>query len=364
MILHRYFARRFLMSFLSVSGAFLTILGLLEFVDQVRRFSGGEVTLVQVVELTLLNIPEAFYEILPLITILATLALFLALARSSELVVTRASGRSAIRSLAAPVVVAFLLGVLFVAGFNPIVAATATRYEVLSDRLAGRMPRTLSISAEGLWLRQGDASGQIVIRASRTNLDGTALTQATFFGLDPEGTPLYRVEAARAHLTPGEWVLTDAKEWRFDAANPERDARVAERLRIPTELTREQIRDSFGTPSAIAVWDLPAFIRALEQAGFSARQHRVWLHMELALPLLLVAMVLCAAAFTLRHTRFGKTGLMVMLALGLGFSLYFVRNFAQVLGENGQLPVLLAAWGPPAAAILLPLGILFNLEDG
>ena len=66
--------------------------------------------------------------------------------------------------------------------------------------------------------------------------------------------------------------------------------------------------------------------------------------------LLLVAMVLVAAGFTMRHTRFGRTGVMVLMALGLGFALYFVRNFAQVLGENGQIPPLLAAWGPPSAA--------------
>jgi lipopolysaccharide export system permease protein len=41
-----------------------------------------------------------------------------------------------------------------------------------------------------------------------------------------------------------------------------------------------------------------------------------------------------------------------------------VRNFAQILGENGQIPVMLAAWGPPVATLLLPLGLLLHLEDG
>ena len=98
--------------------------------------------------------------------------------------------------------------------------------------------------------------------------------------------------------------------------------------------------------------------------GFSARVHRTFLHMELALPILLVAMVLVGAGFTMRHTRFGRTGLMVLMALGLGFTLYFIRNFAAILGENGQIPVIMAAWGPPLAAVLLPLGLLLHLEDG
>jgi lipopolysaccharide export system permease protein len=86
--------------------------------------------------------------------------------------------------------------------------------------------------------------------------------------------------------------------------------------------------------------------------------------MELALPLFLAGMVMVGAAFTMRHTRFGRTGAMVLLSLLMGFGVYFVRNFAQILGEDGQIPVALAAWAPPAATILMSLGLLLHLEDG
>ena len=53
-------------------------------------------------------------------------------------------------------------------------------------------------------------------------------------------------------------------------------------------LTAERIRDSFGTPSAIAFWNLPGYIADLERAGFSAQAYKLWYQMELALPMLLV----------------------------------------------------------------------------
>ena len=53
-----------------------------------------------------------------------------------------------------------------------------------------------------------------------------------------------------------------------------------------------------------------------------------------------------------------------LTAVLLGFGLYFIRNFAQILGENGQIPVLLAAWAPPVASILLTAGLLLHAEDG
>ena len=133
---------------------------------------------------------------------------------------------------------------------------------------------------------------------------------------------------------------------------------------VPSTLTPDQIRDSFGTPFSIPIWELPAFITRLQTAGFSAQRHLVWFQSEIALPVFLVAMVLIAAAFTLRHQRGGRTGLMVLFAVLLAFVTYFVRNFAQVLGENGDLHAVLAAWAPPLAAIGLSLGLLLHNEDG
>ncbi|MEX5729182.1 lipopolysaccharide export system permease protein [Rhodovulum iodosum] len=366
MTLHLYFARKFALAVLSLLALFSIFLLLIDMVEQIRNYDIGEITLTGAFHLAALNVPSSVYGILPLIVALATLVLFLGLARTSELVVTRAAGRSALRSLAAPVITALLFGVVTVAVLNPIVAGTRTAYDQLSARQSQSAQSVLSISDEGLWLRQGTPEGQMVIRAARANFDGTRLYDVTFLAFGPDGSPDFRIAATSAELTSGAWELRRAKRWDLGAGtdNPERDATVYPQFRLDSDLTRERIRDSFGTPSAIPIWELPEFIDDLEHAGFSARQHRVWLQMELSLPLLFAAMVLIGAGFTMRHIRFGRTGTMVMLALGLALALYFLRNFAQVLGENGQIPVPLAAWAPPVAGIFFALGLLLHLEDG
>ncbi|MEL7299480.1 MAG: LPS export ABC transporter permease LptG [Pseudomonadota bacterium] len=364
MTLHRYFAWRFLTTFGAVFAIFLGLALLFDFMDQVRRFAGDEVSLGALLGLTVLNAPVGFYRILPLLMIIASVTLFISLARSSELVVARASGRSALRALVAPGIVALAIGAVAVAVFNPLVAQMSQEYEARTDRI-DEDGSTLSISDEGLWLRQGSSDGQTVIRALSSTLDGTTLRQVTFISFAQDGTPVRRIEAANATLTRGGWDLRDAKSWPLDRnPNPEAAARAYDTLRIPSSLTPEGIRDSFGSPSAIPIWELPAFIDQLERAGFSARRHLVWFHMELALPVFMVAMMLVGASFTVRHARVSRTGAAVLVAILAGFALYFVRNFAQILGENGQMPILLAAWAPPLAALGLALGRLFRLEDG
>lgn len=364
MTLHFYLARRFFWAFMAVFGALLLLSLLIGMMEQIRRYGGEDVTLTTLMELTLLSTPEGIYRILPLIMVIATLTLFLQLARTSELVVARAAGRSALRSMMAPAFVALALGAVAVGVMNPIVAGTLTRYESAVSSLK-QNANTLAITEDGLWLRQGNAVEQTVINAARANLDGTQLFDVTFLTFTPEGTPQRRVNAASARLIDGAWQLRRAKEWPLAAGlNAEANAVTHDTFRIASDLTPDRIRDSFGTPSAIPIWDLPQFISQLETAGFSARRHLVWYHMEIALPAFLVAMMMIGAGFTMRHTRVSRTGLKILMAIMVGFGLYFIRNFAQILGENGQLPALLAAWAPPLGAIGLALGILLHLEDG
>lgn len=368
MTLHAYFARKFLKIFAGLLLVFAVMITLLDMVEQLRRFDAAEIALSGAFELAMLAMPQALHRILPLVVILATLALFLGLARTSELVVTRAAGRSALRALIAPALVAVAIGATAVAVLNPLVAATLQSYDIRAAELSDGETRTLSISEEGLWLRQGSDEGQTVIRAAHADGEGTRFGEVTFTdyatGEGSRDGPVRRIEAAEAVLTPGAWELADVKVWNLQQANPEATAERHATLTVPTTLTRAEIIDGVGVPAAVPIWELPARIASLDEAGFSARQHRIWLQMELATPLFLVGMVLIGAGFTMRHTRFGRTGVMVLLALLMGFGAYFVRNLAQILGEDGQIPVMLAAWAPPAAAVLMSLGLLLHLEDG
>lgn len=364
MILHRYFATRFLITFLSVTAIFVLFVGLIAYVEQLRQI-GDKADATQVAILTLFNLPTDMYQIFPLITILAALWFFLSLARSSELVISRAAGRSIIQTLVAPVFAMLALGSVIVGIGNPIVASTKKQYVELRETYFEGRSANFSIGDEGLWLRQGDAMGQTVIRAARSNLDGTVLFDVTLISYRDVGGPKQRIEADTARLETGRWVLRNATVWPIiSGENPQYLVQNVRQFDVPSNLTLEQIRDRIGNPSSISIWDLPAYIARLETAGFSARRHSVWLHMEIARPLFLIGMLLIGASFTMRHVRFGGTGQALIVSVVFGFGLYYVRNFAQILGETGQIPILFAAYAPPLATILLAMGIILHMEDG
>ena len=283
MTLQRYFAMKFLRLFLAILAIFGLLGMVIEMVEQFRSLPGGSVTFAEVAELALLNLPAILYDILPLIALLAAISLYLTLARTSELTVVRAAGRSALRSALAPATVAFAVGALAVAAMNPILAATSQRHDYLAARYGGNISSVLSVGDSGLWLRQRSIAGQTVIRADRASPDEMRFFGVTFFGFDEYGRALYRIDSADAVLGDGAWEIGPGKRWVFAGqGNPEADARQFTQFILPSDLTREEIRDSFGEPAAVPIWDLPRFISRLEAAGFAATAPRLFLQTELS----------------------------------------------------------------------------------
>ncbi|MBB5222301.1 lipopolysaccharide export system permease protein [Amaricoccus macauensis] len=364
MTLWRYILMKFLRSTLGVFLAITLVVLLFTGVENLRRYGDAGAASGDILVITLLQAPELLYQVFPLVLMLASLVTFLGLARTSELVVMRASGISALRLLRVPVLAAIGLAIFFVAAVNPFVAASIRQGHAAEEEFSSSASSLLSFSKEGVWLRQADPDGQTVIQAARTNSDGSILTRVHMHRFNRDGVLYSRIDAPAVRLTPGAWVLENAREWRLQPDGSFSLTAQDERLSLATGLTNDEILESFAPPETVGFWELPRFIQQMEESGFSGLKHRLFFQTELAKPALYAAMVLIGAAFAMRPSRFGQTGVMILLAVLAGFALYFFKDFAESLGAQGNIPILVAAWSPPFAAILLAISLLLHLEDG
>jgi len=367
-----YVARRF---FFIATATFLAVLALVMIVDLVELISsntGGRADFLDLLGMAFLRAPSITITAAPFTVLLASMVCFAWFARSSELVVTRAAGVSVWTLLAPALLVALVMGVISFAVYNPVAAAFAQRFDNLEEAMFGRSSSRLSVAGGGVWLRQGDDSGQTVIRALRANETADQLWWVSIFRFGPDNRFERRIDARRAVLRPGRWELNGASVWTLSSTAPadsetaarETEAVTHELLSLPTNLTRDQILESFAPPQTISFWDLPGFISTLEESGFSSSRHRLHWHSLLSAPAVFFAMVLIGAAFSMRHVRFGGLGGMALGCVLTGFAYFFLSDVVSALGASGAVPVLLAAWGPPAAAVLFALGLLLHLEDG
>lgn len=357
-----YIGRQFLLSFLAMMAIFMSLILLLDMVELLRRAASKEaVTFAAVIEMALLKLPHMGQLTFPFAVLFGAMAAYWRLSRSHELEVTRAAGVSAWQFLLPALFLAVVLGLFKISAFNPLASITLTRFEFLESRYFKGQGSTLAISENGLWLRQGDRNDQAVIHASKVlqhgnNVDMFGITVFLYTGNEQFKA---QINAEKAVLEDGAWLLS--KAWVLE---PEGKPVFRPTYRLPTDLTLSRIQNNFAPPETMSFWDLPSFIDRLEKSGFSATRHRLHWHSLLSTPLLLCAMVLIAATFTLRHARRGGTLAVVAGGVMSGFLLYFVSDLVLALGASDTIPVVLAAWTPSGVALLLGVAMLLHLEDG
>ena len=357
-----YVGRHFLMAVFMLLVLFVLLVFMFDAIELFRRAAAKpEVSFDLVMNMALLKLPHMTQKILPFAVLFGGMLCFWRLTRSHELVVTRGAGVSAWQFLFPAIGLAVLIGVFQVSILNPLASTTLSRFEQL-EALHFRGNRSLlAVSSSGLWLRQANPDGQSVLHAkgyvqNRRDVELHDVTVFTYVGKDNFRS---RVNGASAKLEDGFWRFRDA--WIYEVEKP--PINEAEYW-LETDLTLDKIQDSFAPPETMSFWDLPSFIETLEKAGFSAVRHRLHWHNLLAAPLLMCAMVLIGAAFTLRHSRRGATTYVIAGGVFTGFALYFFSDVVLALGLSDFIPVTLAAWSPSGVAMLLGLTTLLHLEDG
>jgi lipopolysaccharide export system permease protein len=364
--LNLYVSRRFLAAALAMLAALSGLVSLFDFIELLRRAaSRPDVTLGLVTEIAGLRLPYISLRLLPFAVMLGGIMAFWRLTRSSELIVARASGVSAWGFLSGPVLCAVMLGAVAVAGISPLSSAMLARAEALDNTYLRSGGGPMALSGGHLWLRQSDREldprGVAILHARSVRLQGLTLTtgEISVFRLDGADKLLRRVEASKALLQHGFWVLENARVIRPDQM-PEPPRTVL----LATDLTVNRVQDSFASPDTLSFWALPDFIALLDRSGFSSIRHRLHFQALLALPLLAGTMVLVAAGFSMRPARRGGVARMIGSGVAAGFALFVVSKLAEEFGQSGALPVALAAWVPAAAGLLLAVALLLHVEDG
>ena len=370
-----YVARGFLGMTATMLAALTGLVALFDFIELLRRAATRpDVGFSIALEIAALRLPFVSLQILPFAILLGGIVAFWRLTRSSELIVARAAGISAWGFLTGPLVVGVLLGILATCAVSPISSALLSRAERMDQTFLRSGGGMTALAGGRLWLRQADRDldpqGVAIISGRPVAMRSAAapipraearfeLQDVTVWRLNGTDRPLARIEAPRARLTAGTWVVEDAVTFGAD-----RIASPAGRIELPTELTPDRIEDSFASPETLDFWALPGFIAVLEEAGFSAVRHRIQFQSLLALPVLALAMALLAAGFSMRQTRRGGVAQMIGGGIAAGFALFVVDKVSNEFGEAGSLPVVLAAWAPTVAGLLLALALLLHLEDG
>jgi len=339
-ILDRYLIKSFLVPFGICVLIFCVLVLLGRFFDKMDIFVGYKAHFKDIVAFLILGLPFWLNLVLPVATMLALLFSLGQLYQRGEFTAFRSAGISSWRLYLPFVLVGFLLAIVTLVGGLTVLpklnfesrriyrvhikGRDLLEYQKDKIVVAGRDNRRFTIG----WLDVASQQMKDVV--------------ADRFGDDMEW--IETVSAKLAVYQDGRWLFKDGL-WR--ARDPKEPGGIHE------EAFAEKWLDIPEKPADFALEDkivddmtgreLLERTERLKYLGAPSYKERVAWHMRLALPFANVIVIVLAIPYALRSGVQGRAQ-NFSYALALAFLYWGVTSVCQSYGEQGQMPVWLAAW--------------------
>ncbi len=360
-----YFALHFLRNFLFVFLLFFGLITAVDVIDLLPRISKViEVTIWDVLTISLMRAPTFLEGILPFAALFAGATSLLLLSRKLELVVARASGVSVWQFLFPLVLTAMLLGVGTMLVLNPVSVRALKYSKDVEARVLGKVRGSVSKGADSFWLRIAQDDGSLVIRASVQREQGRFLAGVSIYSFDSKFVSTNRIDAKTADFTtlPNQKSVYRLKDVLI--SYPGKRAERVATMDIPVRISESDLAASVISPRDVSFWNLKTEAQRARSSGRSGLSFDTRYQSFLAKPFLLAAMVLLAASVSLRLSRFGNNVKVIFLGVLSGFLLFAVARLVLAFGNSGLVAPVWAAFMPPTVALMVAATVLLYQEDG
>ena len=359
MLIDVYLLQQFFYYFFVLLAAFVLIFDAFTLFDLLGDIARNRVPALTVLSYFRYLVPLMVYQLAPLATLVATLVSLAVLAKNNEVIALKASGVSLYR-LVLPLLLAGLLvsGGLFLLD-DTFLPYANQRQDALRNEIKGRPAQTYFEPARQ-WIFGENSK---IYNYELFDSDRQLFGGLNVFELDPATFQMRRrIFATRATweasenawILTGGWVRDFGRDGRVVRYEPFKATTIAE-LTEPPGYFRREVRQSFQMN-----WrQLGEYIASLRQAGFDTARLSVQWHKKFAFPMIAAIIVFLGAPFAfLVGTRGAVGGLAVAVAIGVIY--WSSAALLEAMGSAGQLPPVLAAWGPDA--IFGFLGVYFFLK--
>ncbi len=337
-VIDRYVLREFIRYYSLAMIGFVAFVILFDAMEKIDTFLDYDASVGQILRYYLYSLPYKAILVGPVAPLLATFLCLGSMTRFQEITVLKSAGMSLYRLLLPLYVLGFLLSAATFGlgeGFMP--EANRRASEIMEHEIKGRS--LLSLGSRNNVTYLGRNNRLFVIR--RYDIPRKAMVDPTVQEFDGDRMTR-RIDARSGIWRNGRWVMVDGMERTFDAAGLERavpfDTLRTDFPELPADFAKEETR-----PEQMSFTQLRRYAERVRQSGSTVERYQTEIQLRFAFPLVSLVVILIGSSLAVQIRR-GGIALGFGISLGIAFAYWSLIRAGQVLGNNGTLPPLLAAW--------------------
>ncbi len=348
-ILDRYLARTVLRYTALVMAVLMTLGVLFVFIGQQDDIGIGTYTAADAFVYSLLSMPEQVYELLPIGALLGSLLGLGLLARSSEIIVIRASGVSLARmamSVAGAGLVLVVFNVLIGEYVSPPAQQFARQFKVFSKFA------DFSVAGSGsAWVKDG----RNIVQLERQT--GAGMFGGVYVFHFDSGGRVASIGRAATVAGGGRWELDAYAETAFTGNGT--NATHTARKTFDTRISPEFLGLAAVDPAQMATVQLGRYLAHLSANGLDTRAVEFTFWARIARTLSIIVIVLLALPFCFGSMRSAGSGAKTVVGVLIGIGFYLLQKTLESSAQVFNINPIVLAWTP---LLLLVLGTTIALR--
>ena len=183
-IINKYLAKEFFKIVINTSLIFFCLGFVLNIFEEINFFKDLEVGINIPIILSTLFVPSLLYNMFPFVILISGIWFFLKIKKTDEIIALKVSGISNFSIIIIPSIVSIILGILLIAGINPITSVMVKKYEIIKGSYEKDQEYLAAITVNGIWIKEKNLNKNNIIRSS--NLNKENLIKVTIYEFDKE----------------------------------------------------------------------------------------------------------------------------------------------------------------------------------
>ena len=348
----------FIRSFFFVFFITLSLIVILNILSELDFFKNLLVSTNFIISLALLNSPSFVFDIFPFIFLLTTQLFFISLFNKNEISIFKYSGLKNSKIIIILSFICLLMGILIITVFYNFSSNFKNAYLKLKSPYTDDGKYLAVVTKNGLWIRDIFQDHILIINSKKIENDNLIDTFITEF--DKNYNVKRNIWSNKINIKATKWLIykpTIFKE------NNYKNLSEGEVLELNTNFDYEKIQNLFSDLYSLSLIELLNLKKNYELLNYSTIDINLHLLKLFSYPFYLILMTILSSVIMFNIRHYESSTFKISLGLFLSVLIYYMNNFANILGKIEKFPLSLSIIFPLIIIMIINGMMLIRINE-
>ena len=350
----RFIVFSFLKSFLNIFLIMISLVFILNILQEIEFFSTKDVNTIYPVYLSLMNTPSVVFEMFPFIFLISVQFFFIKLLNNNEINVFKYSGLKNTRIIYILSILSFLMGIIIILLFYNFSSNLQRYYLEIKNQYTTDNSYLAVINKNGLWIKDIVNNEISIINSSKIN--GNILEDTFISTFDKDYNLIRNIRSNKIDIKNKIWLIYDASIYEKNFSQ-----KVGQ-FKFKSNFNQQRMESLFSNLSSLSLLKLFDLRNNYKSLNYSLVDVDMQISKIMSYPIFLTLMTIFSSVIMFNTKKFKSSTLKFTIGLFFSVVIYYITNFFNVMGTTEKIPLLLAVLLPLLLLSLVNSMMLFKIN--